>query len=309
MSQVGKLEKVSIQSVWRTEPEFTRWLEQNPDTLSETLGTAIESLTREMSAGDFFVDLVGEDGSGGKVVIENQYGKSDHDHLGKVLTYLAAFEAVTAVWIVETPRPEHVKAFAWLNDASSASFYLVQMQAVRIGDSAPAPLLTLILGPSEERGRVGEIKRTLRERQQVLLEFWTIFAEALKKAGDSAHAHLKPTYGDWLSTAAGITGLGYAYVLLNDSARIELYIDKDTTEAENRELFDRLLSHKEAIERDFGAPLDWEALDGKRAKRIAWRTDLGGIKNRKKWPQLQAELIDRMHRFMNALNPYVSALK
>ncbi len=125
MELIGRLEKVDIRRVWPTEPEFTKWLEQNPDLLGETLGIPIGSLTREQSAGDFYVDLLGEDGSGRKLVVENQFGRSDHDHLGKVLTYLAAFEASAAVWVVETPRAEHVRAFTWLNDSSSASFYLL----------------------------------------------------------------------------------------------------------------------------------------------------------------------------------------
>ena len=100
------------------------------------------------------------------------------NHLGKVPTYLAAFEAPVAVWIVETPRPEHVPAFAWLNDASNASFFLAQVQAVRIGDSLPAPLLTLLVEPGEARTRVSDIKKEMAESDRLSLQFWSELSHA-----------------------------------------------------------------------------------------------------------------------------------
>ena len=309
MSVIGKLEKVSVRSVWRSEPEFTRWLEQNPDLLNEALGITVQSLAREQSAGDFFVDLVGEDAGGGQLIVENQFGRSDHDHLGKILTYLAAFEATTAVWIVETPRPEHVKVFAWLNDSSSASFYLVQMQALRIGQSPPAPLLNLIVGPSEGRDKVTNAKRELAERDRLQLQFWMELIGKLKENGDRVHSHLRPAPGGWISAGAGISGVEYTYVVGNTNARIELYIDKYDTEAENRLLFDTLLRERGAIEEAFGGQLDWQELEGKRAKRIAWRTDRGGLKNPEVWPELQEELAGAMARFVKALKPHIAALK
>ncbi|NIN67526.1 MAG: DUF4268 domain-containing protein, partial [Anaerolineae bacterium] len=148
---IGKLQRVPLRDVWKHEAlDFTKWLEDNPDVLSEAMDVQLSNIEREKSAGTFNVDLVAEDDSGDPVIIENQLAKSDHDHLGKLLTYLAAIEAKAAVWIVADPRPEHVKAIAWLNDSSSADFYLLKVEAVKIGDSDPAPLLTRIVGPGEE---------------------------------------------------------------------------------------------------------------------------------------------------------------
>ncbi len=76
-----------------------------------------------------------EDDSGNLVIIENQLERSNHDHLGKLITYLTALEAKVAIWIVREPRPEHVKAVAWLNETSSAAFYLVKVEAIQIGES------------------------------------------------------------------------------------------------------------------------------------------------------------------------------
>jgi RecB family endonuclease NucS len=94
--QIGKIRRVALREVWRHEAlDFTTWLELNADVLSDALGVTIDNVERERSAGSFSVDLVGEDESGHAVVIENQLERSDHDHLGKLITYLAAFEAKT----------------------------------------------------------------------------------------------------------------------------------------------------------------------------------------------------------------------
>jgi hypothetical protein len=105
------------------------------DVLNDALGITLVNVEREQAAGSFSIDLVAEDEGGGKVIIENQLEKSNHDHLGKLITYLTALNARAAIWIVAEPRPEHVAAISWLNDSSSAAFYLVKVEAVRIGSS------------------------------------------------------------------------------------------------------------------------------------------------------------------------------
>ena len=110
---IGKLQRVPLREVWRHEAlDFTRWLEDNYDVLNDILDITLSNVEREQAAGAFNVDLVAEDGSGSLVVIENQLEKSDHDHLGKLITYLTALEARTAIWIVSEPRPEHVRAIS-----------------------------------------------------------------------------------------------------------------------------------------------------------------------------------------------------
>src|SRR3954454_2284588 len=170
---ISSLRRVPLREVWRHEAyDFTTWLERNTDVLGEVLGITIENVERERAAGSFSVDLVGEDSAGNPIVIENQLERSDHDHLGKLITYLAAFEANTAIWIVSDPRPEHVGAVTWLNESVAASFYLVKVEAIRIGDSPAAPLLTLITGPSVETKQVGAQKQELAERYDLRHAFW-----------------------------------------------------------------------------------------------------------------------------------------
>ena len=115
---IGKIQRVALREVWKHEAlDFTQWLQDNIDVLNEVLDFNLSSPEREQSAGSFNVDIVAEDDSGDPVVIENQLEKSDHNHLGKIITYLVAIGAKTAIWIVADPRPEHVSSINWLNES------------------------------------------------------------------------------------------------------------------------------------------------------------------------------------------------
>src|SRR5262245_32613902 len=133
---IQKISRIPLREAFKHEAlDFTRWLEENIDVLNECLDITLSNTRREQNAGDFSVDIVCEDESGAKVIIENQLEKSNHDHLGKLITYLVAMEARAAIWIVSDPRPEHVSAITWLNESSTASFYLLKLEAIQIGGS------------------------------------------------------------------------------------------------------------------------------------------------------------------------------
>ena len=193
--------------------------------LNNAIDLSLSIVEREHPAGDFSVDLVAEDESGNPVVIENQYKRSNHDHLGKLITYLTAIGAKAAIWIVEDPRPEHISAISWLNESSSASFYLLKLEAVRIENSLPAPLLTLIVGSSEESQEVGETKKELTERYILRRRFWTSLLEEAKDK-TQLHANITPSPYSYLMTGAGRSGLRFDYVVQQHTSEIELYIDR-----------------------------------------------------------------------------------
>ena len=225
---ISKIKRVRLRNVWRHEAhDFTTWLESNIDVLNDILDPALVSAEREQSAGTFSVDLVAEDEGGQLVIIENQLEKSDHDHLGKLLTYLTSLEAKAAVWIVGEPRPEHVRAISWLNESSSASFYLVKLEAIQIADSPPAPLLTLITGPSREAIEAGEKKKEFAERYVIRKKFWTGLLEHAKSK-TRLHSSISPGHYNWIGTSAGLpTGLNLNYSVRKHDGRVELYIDAD----------------------------------------------------------------------------------
>ena len=307
---IEKLQRINLREVWKHEAhDFTQWLEQNIDVLNDVIDLDLSNAEREKAAGTFSVDLVAEDDMGNTVVIENQLEKSNHDHLGKVITYLTAIGAKVAIWIVADPRPEHVGAISWLNESSSASFYLLKVEAIKIGESAPAPLLTLIVGPSEEGREVGKTKKELAERHVLRQRFWKGLLDRAKPK-TKLHAGISPSQYNWIGTGAGRSGLGYNYALTQHASTVELYIDrgKDCKE-ENEAIFNSLVKHQEEIEQAFGEPLEWERLETKRACRIVKRFSLGGYRDQDdKWPEIQEQMIDAMVRLEKALGPRIARL-
>jgi hypothetical protein len=309
---IGHLEFVPIRQLFKDEAQqFTTWLEQHLEVLSERLGIELNPVQREKAVGDFNVDLLCEDSAGHAVIIENQLEKTNHDHLGKLLTYLVNLDARAAIWITGEPRPEHQKVIDWLNENTAAdlSFYLVKVEAGRIGQSPPAPLFTILAGPNEQTKELGEKKKEWADRHVRRMEFWKGLLDKSKEK-TKLFANISPTRNQWLGTGAGRSGISFDYIISMDWAAVELYIDWDReTGAKNKAILDALAAQKEAIEREFGGPLDWERLDDKRASRIRKRFTNGGLAEPGTWPQLHEEMIDAMIRLDNALRGRLAKVK
>lgn len=307
---ISKIERIKLRDVWKHEAlDFTTWLEENVEALNDVLDFSLVSAEREKKTGVFSVDLVAEDENGNAVIIENQLEKSDHDHLGKVITYMVGMDTQKAIWIVSDPRPEHVKAIAWLNESTSASFYLLKIEAIKIGDSDPAPLLTRIVGPSQEARDVGKTKKEMAERHKLRYSFWEQLLEK-SKSKTKLFSSISPGQNSWILTGVGINGLSLNYYLRQHNAQVVLYIDRYTDSGEgNKAIFDSFMEHKREIEHEFGEPLEWERLDLKRASRISKTLEIGGYKDEEKWPEVHEALIETMIRFEGALRPYIDELK
>lgn len=307
---IGKIEIVPLRQAFRHEAHnFTRWLESNIDALSQRLGFELTVLEREKAVGSFNVDLFCEDKQGDYVIIENQLERSDHDHLGKLLTYLVNLEAKTAIWVTPEVRPEHQRVIDWLNEATSAdiSFYLVRVEAVRIGDSPFAPLFTVLAAPDEQIREIGETKKDLADRHIHRKEFWTKLIER-SKGRTKLFSGRSPSTDSWLSTGSGRSGINIGYRILKTGAGLYLYIDVGDQQ-KNKSIFDELLNQKGAIEEEFGEPLNWRRLDDKRSSIIEWWIyDFGSLDERDKWHDLQDRLIDAMIRFDKALRDRIARI-
>ena len=307
---IGRLRRVSLREVWSHEAhDFTPWLAGNIDVLNNVIDLSLSIVAREQTVGDFSVDLVAEDESGNPVIIENQLERSNHDHLGKLITYLTQIGATAAIWIVSDPRPEHISAVSWLNESSPASFYLLKLEAVRIEDSPPAPMLTLIVGSSEESQEVGETKREFTERHSLRRRFWKSLLEGAKEK-TSLHANTSASQYNYVMTGAGRSGLNFRYVIQQHTSEIDLYIDRGReADNENEEIFDTLEESKDKIEEVFGESLEWQRLEGKRACRIGKRFSLGGYRDdEEEWSEIQDTMIDGMIRLEAAFRPHIDRL-
>lgn len=300
---VSRIQKVPIRQAFGHEAHaFTVWLETNIEALSEQLELRLTVLAREKRVGSFSLDLYCEDSDGNPVIIENQLEPTDHDHLGKLLTYMRNLDAKTAIWVATDIRQEHERVIDWLNVVTPAdtAFYLVKVEAIRIGDSPYAPLFTVLVRPDEQTREIGEQKKELAERHILREAFWKSLLERSKEL-TTLGANRSPSRDHWFSIATGRSGINYNYLILRNGAGIDLYIDVEDYDR-NKAIFDSLLAEKEAIEAEFGEALDWRRLDDKRASRIVKSyTGKGSLHEQEQWRELQNLMIDAMIRFDKTL--------
>ncbi len=305
---ISKIRRVPLREVWKHEAyDFTQWLQENVDVLNGTLGLDLVSAEREQAAGAFSIDLVAESSDGDSYVIENQLEKSNHDHLGKVITYYASMQGRGAVWIVSDPRPEHVTAMSWLNEASGADFYLVKVEAIRIDESPAAPLLTMIVGPSAEAKEVGRVKKDKAERHELRNQWWTLL---VSNADAKLHAHISPGENPWIGTSSGVPGLSLNYTVKMNACGAELYIDRGKDrEDENAVIYEQILAHRSQIDSAVDGEVKWDPLENRRACRISVKVN-GGYKNpEEEWPVIQDRVVKIMNQLATALKPVLEQVR
>ena len=311
---VDRLVSVAIRDVWSDEArELTPFLAENPDYLSEALGIDLELEGSEVAVGSFASDLLFRDRTTGeRIVVENLIGNTDHDHLGKTITYAAGLEARHAVLIAETFRPEHRSALLWLNTNSrdSVSFFGIALKLWRIRDSPPALQLNVVVQPDEwvrtvQEGRTKELSGT----QVAYRAFWTAFLPAFHARHVGWSRATVPQTANWLSLPAGKANVSYSVSFcLPKRFRVELYVDGDTPDQATRR-FDALTKQREDIEERFGEDLEWDPLPDRRASRISsyYQEDVN-VEDRNRWPDLRAWAIERLGALREALQSHVDAL-
>lgn len=274
----GTLNKVALRDIWPHEAsDFTPWLADNMGELGKAIGMDIEMVEQEASVGDFSLDILAKDlGTAKTIIIENQLTQTDHNHLGKLLTYASGFNASIVIWISEAIREEHRQALDWLNQRTDdeTSFFGVVVEVIRIDDSQPAFNFKLVVTPNEwQKNKKRQAQRgaitTKGERyknyfQELIDELREVHRFTSAKAGQPQN---------WYSFSSGVTGISYgANFAQGGKARAEIYIDLGDQE-KNKRMFDSLYAMHEQINPQFNEMLIWERLDNKRACRIAVYTD------------------------------------
>ena len=219
--KIGAIETVALRDVWPTEDRgFTPWLCANIGALDSVLGLGLANPRKEVDAGDFSIDIVAETDDG-DIVIENQYGRSDHRHLGQLVTYLSHRQVQRAIWILEAARPEHVKAVETLNQRGVGQIWMVTVRTVRIGDSPAAPLFTVVVQPSgiEPPPDPPEITPTHGKRRDFMS---ALFEQARDEEIDSPFKHLSPSIHGTILVHARGAGLVYRVAVNRRQSRVVL---------------------------------------------------------------------------------------
>lgn len=316
-TNLGRLERVDLRSVWLNESGgFTPWLaqEENIELLAETVGIDLEFEAQEKGVGPFRADILCKNTADGSwVLIENQLERTDHTHLGQLLTYAAGLQAVTIVWIAQRFTEEHRATLDWLNEITDEqfTFFGLEVELWRIGGSAVAPKFNVVCKPNDWSKTVSETAKAaatgeVSELKQIQLEFWTEFWKRLERTGSRLRG-TKPRAQQWLNFALGRSNFGLSATLNSQkgwiAANASCYGDHAKTH------FAQLEAQKEAIEAEFGGPLSWERLPNRKESRIRIILDNADPTNEADWPRQHEWLQARLEKLFAVLAPRVRLLK
>jgi hypothetical protein len=307
---LSKLQKVDLRNVWRHEAlDFTQWLAkpENLIELSDEVGIEISLIETEASVGKFNVDIYAEESmSGRKIVIENQLEATDHDHLGKIITYASGLDAEIIIWIVKSPREEHRQAIEWLNDhtESEINFFLIQMEVWQIADSPFAPNFHVVVKPNDWSKALKATTSSNTELSDLKLlqhEFWNSFKELAAEKVPSLK--LRKTYPQhWYDISIGSSQAHISLTVNSQTNQIgcDLYI------SDSKELFHHLFEMKDQIEQELGEALDWDELPNRKASRI--KTYFGGdFTDQEGWSTQHLWLLEQVIKFQKVFSKKLNA--
>ena len=292
--QLGKIAKVDLREIWPHEAlDFTKWLskETNLNQLGDAVDMTLELIETESPVGSFSVDIYATDtSSGSKIIIENQLEDTDHDHLGKIITYAAGKDAQAVVWVVKHARDEHRQAIEWLNAHTDdgAAFFLVEVEVWRIGDSKPAAVFNVVERPNEWT-RTEKAKEGITETERMRLDYWSLFREvAQSDKAFSAHMRprkAKPNHASDISLGTTSYHLCAHFLWRDDQVGIEICVPDD------KELAADITEHQHEFEEILGVkgiPYG----EGKKSAGIRFYRSDCGLKDTSNWKTCIAWQLD-----------------
>ena len=311
---LGKLERVDLRTVWNNEAtDFTPWLSKadNLEALSETLGMDLESTAMEQFVGPYRADMLCKDAfTQDSVLIENQLEKTNHSHLGQILTYAAGLNVKTVIWIASKFTDEHRAAMDWLNEATEEdySFFGLEVELWRIGNSPPAPKFNIVSRPNTWTKNVREAAQhsgELSNVKQQQLAYWTAFREFLLERKGAIRTQ-KGLPQHWMNMAIGRSGFWLAAKVNSNKERIAAAFHCKTFF--NKAVYNALYAQKEAIENEFGGKLEWNELPENKESYVSIFKDNADIMNESDWLNQFSWLADNLERLDKVFRKRVKEL-
>jgi hypothetical protein len=315
-NRLGRLEAVELRNIWTSESsDFTPWLaqEENLVLLGDAIGIELELEAQEKNVGPFRADILCKDTATGHwVLVENQLERTDHTHLGQLLTYAAGLKAVTIVWIAFRFTEEHRAALDWLNEITDDrfNFFGLEIEAWRIGNSEPAPKFNVISKPNDWSRSVGSAASQietagLSERQSIQLAYWTAFREVVaERKGPVKPA--KPQAQAWLMFAAGRSDV--RLVATANFQRNRITCQVSTFGQYSKAIFHRLLAQRGAIEAELGEKLDWRERPDMKESHVVLELANQDPADESQWQTQHAWLAERLDALHRAFAPRVKQL-
>ncbi len=306
--ELGELKEVDVRKIWKHEQyDFSEWMAEpeNIERLNDILGLTLVDVSKEAYVGAYRCDIVARDeATGTRVVIENQLEASNHDHLGKIITYASGLDAGVVVWIVKQARDEHRSAIEWLNNntTSNVDFFLIEVHAYKIGNSLPAVKFEVVEMPNGfiKTGKVSGSNGEMSKSQSERLEFWTAFNDCIAERGKPFNIR-KATTDHWYDVSVGTSEAAISITLVNK----ENYVGLEFYISNNKDLFDSLYAQREKIEEELGMKFEWQRLDKKKASRALYRINGLNFEDHSNYPQLMNQIIDLVVPMRDVFSKYV----
>lgn len=308
---LGKKETFTLSKFFKKEAcDFTPWLAENLHLISEAIGIKIINPSTEQYSDNFRVDIKAELEDGSKVVIENQFGAANHDHLGKIITYKFTHKANVAIWVVEQAKQDHINTINALNESDcGCAFFLLKAQLIRIDNSRLAPEINMIAGPSKEIFK--RIKSSVKsvKHSKMLKKFWVTILKEFKSDKQLLTIFKRNTARESQTIDKEITaGVFCSLKLTKDSmtCRIYIYNGKESND-KTVEIFNALKESKDIIEKRFGHKLEWEIKKGHAA--IGYEMPGGWGDPVDKWPEIAKRDLEIVKTFVKAFEKPIDSLK
>ena len=310
---LGSLTTVDVRTIWPHEAQhFTPWLARNLDRLGAALGIDLELQGTEAECGDFSLDLLAHDVTNDRVVvIENQLEETDHDHLGKLMTYAAGYEAGSVIWIAPRFREEHRQAIDWLNQRTDpeTNFFGVLVEVLRIDDSKPAVDFRIVAMPNAWQKDIARAKASTQPtaREEALRAFFQALIDELRDVHHFTNAKKAQPQG-FYQFASGTSRVTYIATFgKNQRLRAELYLDFPE-QAKNKAIFDALYAEAAKYDARMGEKLSWERLEDNRSSKVAVYRPGSIDDDEESLAQAKAWFIDRLLRLKSTFQNAVEAL-
>jgi hypothetical protein len=315
---LGALERIDVRKAWPNEAaDFTPWLASEPGLklLSDALGMELEVESTEQSVGPFAADILAKRKDTPEehwVVIENQLEKTDHRHLGQLLTYAAGLKAATIIWVAAQFTPEHRATIDWLNAMTTdrLRFYGLEIELWRIGESPHAPKINIVAAPNETTNSAANAKENLEaglsSLNQLQRRYWEAFRSILVARKNQLKIPNKAPAQHWLSFSIGRSNFWISAVLnsKDNSIGIEFSFNGPLKQI----WFNILHTQRVEIETSAGSELVWDALENKKSSRIALYKEGVDPKDEKQWPSQHLWLAETLEKLFGIFKPYVQNL-
>jgi len=315
MINFSKKETIPLQARFGNEPKFTQWLaNEGLDYIKEALNVELIAEGTEVAPNNKFtvdmllsVDPQYTDGEPDKIVVENQYGITDHQHFSKLITYAVTNEAKYAVWIAEEVHPEHKKTIEWLNENTNdnINFYLFKAKIEKIGEQECFVLEPVCEPNDEKKVRMSASNKKLKELNIAQLRFWTVFSnKVFEEKCPFKASKASPQHWNNIRLDSSQCCISVCAITQVPKIRLDLWIP------DNKKLFDSLFNQKDYVEEKIGRKLDWDRKNNAKASSISYELLYGfDIYDESRYESYSEEIIKELKEHFYNFKTIISDLR